>query len=124
MVTYTRKRFDLGDFKRQTERTAGYFHERMKRFQKAFNDSDKDKRLASQECKECFYLAGKIGGAAMSESTCVVCGCDIRSGSTCVDYVCKKCAVAHNLCVACGGDLDMKTGRRKYPIAIAYTEAE
>lgn len=46
------------------------------------------------------------------------CGlCDQRQwfGNTCVDVICENCARTHNLCRHCGGDIEMKERRRKWP---------
>lgn len=74
-------------------------------FQKIVSDSDKAKRLEKQECQCCFYDS-RIGGAAMTDSTCGLCEKTTHFGSTAVDKLCKECAKKHDLCKHCGADIN------------------
>jgi hypothetical protein len=81
----------------------------------ATNDTRKAERLKRHECKACFY-AGRIGGAAMTYRKCMSCGSDELYGSTATDVLCMACAVKHCLCKHCGGDLEMRTRRKEWPV--------
>lgn len=78
------------------------------------NDPRKDERLAQHECKACFY-SSRIGGAAMTTRPCMSCGKVEMYGSTATDVLCMDCAKKHALCKHCGGDLNMKAGRKNWP---------
>ena len=77
-------------------------------------DARKDERVAAQLCKACFY-GSHIGGSAMTHRPCMSCGQDQMYASTYTDVLCKPCAVEGKLCKHCGGDIDMKVGRRNWP---------
>lgn len=66
---------------------------------------DKNKEYSKHvlRCKTCMPKA-KIGGAAMTMSTCVSCGVEIMNPSTAVDLACEKCSIENDKCVICGGD--------------------
>ena len=77
-------------------------------------DSDKKARLEAQECKYCWYInTQRLGGAAITNTNCSVCGKEMVFGSTNVDKVCKECAKEHELCKHCGTDLNMRVRRKK-----------
>lgn len=76
-------------------------------------DSDKKKRIERQECKSCFYLnTGRIGGAAITQKPCDLCGVEMCFGSTCTDRICNQCSKENELCAFCGGDIHMRVLRR------------
>lgn len=77
-------------------------------------DRDKHVRRAVAECQYCYvpYRANRIGGCAMTEAECGLCGTLLQFGNTCVDVLCLDCAKANQLCKHCGGDVDMKRRRR------------
>lgn len=79
------------------------------------NDTRKAERLNRHECKACFY-GGRIGGAAMTTRACMSCGEDQLYGSTSTDALCLPCATKHTLCKRCGGDLEMRTRRKDWPV--------
>lgn len=83
---------------------------------KVTEDSDKAARLERQECKGCFY-SSRMGGAAMTSRDCMCCDKSQLFGSTNTDVLCQPCAVAESLCKHCGGDLELRTQRRKWPAA-------
>lgn len=88
-------------------------------------DSRKTERVEACQCKACFYAhPDRIGGQALTESACGLCGKPLHFSSTCVDALCPECAKAHSLCTHCGGDLEMRTGRRKWPTAVIMPERE
>jgi hypothetical protein len=90
------------------------YDERMESFRRSEEDADKTKRLGKRECKWCFYIySSRMGGAAMTTAPCEGCGNDMGFSSTCTDRFCKDCSVKYDLCKHCGGDIDMRTRRRR-----------
>lgn len=84
------------------------------RMAERFNsDSDKQARKSRHQCKTCWYILGKVGGAAMTVRPCACCAEEQTYGSTCTDVLCLKCAKEHELCAHCGGDIDMRERRKK-----------
>jgi hypothetical protein len=81
---------------------------------KLANDPEKNQRLENCECKACYYMS-RIGCAAMTSRPCGSCGEDRMYGSTNTNALCKPCAVKHNLCKHCGGDLHMRVRRKEWP---------
>lgn len=78
-------------------------------------DNNMKARLAKIECKSCFYLkTGRVGGAAMTQWFCGICGEEQRASSTNHDTICSACAKKHSLCKYCGGDIDLNEDRKKY----------
>lgn len=76
------------------------------------DDIYKKERLDKQECKSCFYIRSKIGGASMTRSSCAICNKSTMYGSTCIDILCEDCAKAHKLCKHCGGDMEDRNRRK------------
>ena len=85
------------------------------------DDTDRKARLERQFCKACFYFT-RMGGAACTTQPCACCASPERYGSTATDVLCKPCAKEHSLCKHCGGDVEMRVGRRKWPVANTPTE--
>lgn len=77
-------------------------------------DSEREARLKAHKCKGCFYYS-RLGGAAMTTRPCACCGKPQQYSSTATDALCADCAETHHLCKGCGGDLEMRTGRRNWP---------
>lgn len=77
-------------------------------------DRYKEARLKSQFCKACFY-SSRIGGQAMTTRPCMSCGSPELYSSTATDKLCLACAQEGNLCKRCGGDIDLRERRRKWP---------
>ena len=75
-------------------------------------DPDRKARLADVQCVVCFYGEGRIGGAAITESSCGACGVGMTFGSTCVDRLCPACARTLKVCRQCGSDLNHVMRRR------------
>lgn len=84
-------------------------------------DARKTERLARLECKACFY-AFRMGGAAMTYRPCMSCSSRELYGSTNTDVLCAPCATAGELCKHCGGDREMRVGRKAWPAA--YSEPQ
>lgn len=78
------------------------------------DDTHKKARLEAHECKGCFYF-DSLGGAAITTQPCACCGIEQTYSSTNTDVLCMACAKEHSLCKHCGGDLDMRPLRRKWP---------
>lgn len=72
-------------------------------------DKRREQRLEKHECKVCFYLKSRIGGAAITKKSCNVCGNAVVHATTCTGVACKECAEALHICTHCGGDLDGRT---------------
>lgn len=87
-------------------RTATAVH-RLRHFEMVVNDTKSAERKDALECRMCFYDS-KIGGAAMTNSNCVICDVDMTFGNTNVDALCTKCAKDHRLCKHCGADVELK----------------
>ena len=79
------------------------------------NDSDKDGRLLRQRCKACHYFTG-IAGQAFTTQPCACCGKPQTYSSRSTDVLCMECAKEHDLCKHCGGDIEMRTQRRDWPV--------
>ena len=72
-------------------------------------DTNRDKRLEKQLCLTCYYLrAGIVAGQAFTEYTCRICGEKQMHPNTNTPKICKPCAVENDLCVKCGGGVDIK----------------
>ena len=79
-------------------------------------DKDKKARIENCLCKNCFYINNaRIGGAAMTDRECGICSLLMHFASTCTDDLCLTCSKRNGLCRRCGGDIDMKIRRKKYP---------
>jgi len=90
-----------------------YTLEKIESSKKAEIDSDRKNRLKERLCKYCYYLRGEvIACAAMTTTTCQICGKEMLFGSTHTDKVCTDCAKNHKLCKQCLADVDFKTRRK------------
>lgn len=108
-----RRKVDASSIYSATSNAARYIE--IYREKVAIFDADEKKveRLEKQQCKVCFYMAGRLGGAAMTKARCGLCDNVKMFSSTCVDILCIECAKKNNLCVHCGGDIDMKHRRNR-----------
>lgn len=84
----------------------------FKRAQDAVADTKREQRLKARECPTCYYLRGRIGGAAFTNSTCKGCGVTIVNPSTATDKYCAACSKEHRICRYCGADLELKNRRK------------
>lgn len=114
-MNFPARKMDVVAMVSATGMACNFINDVLDRADRLRTDSARADRLAKQECKSCFYVAGKIGGAAMTNSSCGLCGKPLMFGSTCIDAICPECAKEHSLCKHCGGDLEMRIGRRKWP---------
>lgn len=108
-------RFDKYSMVNASSLAKYYVEEALRRADNIRLDSDMVERLSLQECKACFYVMGRIGGAAVTTQPCACCGVNQSYGSTCTDALCLNCAKEYSLCKHCGGDLDMRERRRSWP---------
>jgi hypothetical protein len=109
------KPFDICRFVYETTRAKRRVEDHVRRVTAILSDSGHEERREHQECKSCFYIDGRLGGSAITHTQCGLCGKELVFSSTCVDAVCPECAAKHSLCRHCGGDLNMRVGRRKWP---------
>lgn len=80
-------------------------------------DPEKEKRLKVHECAPCFYGArgyGRVAGSAMTHWNCGICEREGLASSTHTPKLCCDCGKTHALCTNCGGDLELREGRRKF----------
>jgi hypothetical protein len=85
----------------------GHILERAKTLQ---TDTEKQERLKQQECVVCYY-SQKVGGSAMTNSSCKNCEKEMLFASTYTDELCIECAIGESLCKHCGADIELKIRR-------------
>lgn len=71
------------------------------------SDPSREHRLKEQKCKVCHYNVGTIAGQAFTAYTCAECGKESSHSNTDVPSLCKECAVKMQLCLKCGGTLNL-----------------
>lgn len=109
-------RLDVVAMVRATENAADYVANTIARADAARNDSDRTARREKSLCPCCYYIErSRAGGASITHQPCALCGADQSYGSTATDALCLPCAREHSLCKRCGGDLEMRPRRRKWP---------
>lgn len=79
-------------------------------------DAGRERRLADQRCAACYYFP-RVAGQAFTDQPCACCGIEQTYSSTDTDALCITCAVVHDLCKHCGGDLNMDSTRSHWPEA-------
>jgi hypothetical protein len=97
---------DKRDPKKMREHNATRVQMRCRPVDEFRADTRKEERLAELECLYCFYMAGRIGGCAMTTANCGECQKEMLFGSTCVDYACPECAKKNSICKHCGAEMD------------------
>jgi len=71
-------------------------------------DGERDKRLAERRCRACYYIPkGAIVGHGFTRWGCIYCDHTDEHHNTGVPRCCDACSDELNLCVECGGTLDM-----------------
>ena len=108
-----RRTIDAGSIQNATYLASSHVDGIRQRLGRFDADEKKAERLEKQQCKVCFYMAGRLGGAAMTKAQCGLCDNVKLFSSTCVDILCVDCARKAKLCVHCGGDVDMKNRRNR-----------
>lgn len=98
---------------RRTHENLRYANDLLWKADSFQNDVMRRERRSDGQCRYCYYLSSKIGGAAMTRGACGICGKERTFGSTCVDVLCKECADRYSLCVHCGADRELRPRRRK-----------
>lgn len=63
-------------------------------------------RQAQQQCRACFYMYRRIGGAALTPFTCTVCGQEAIAATTAIPCLCADCAHTQAWCAICGAVMD------------------
>lgn len=97
---------------RATDTAIQYGESIVQRALEFMRDDKRKQRLAEAECKTCFYVNNqRIGGSAMTSRPCGICEIPQMYGSTATDKLCVACAVKHQLCKQCGGDLLLRPRR-------------
>lgn len=103
-----KRKFDLATVMSATGMNQLHLREMRKRLEDHDNDIDKKLRLEKGECKFCFYMRRKVGGAAMTNKPCNSCGEMQTYPSTCTGAVCKECGKKYRVYTHCGGDINGK----------------
>lgn len=103
---------DTVSVQRATDHAKYYVETTAEQLMRYWQDPERKDRLASGECRFCFYMMrGRIGGAAMTSRPCAVCEKDVIYGSTNTDVLCLPCATEHQLCKHCGADALLRPRR-------------
>ncbi len=82
---------------------------------KLINDPERGARLKKGLCISCYYSSHTVAGQAITSRACMSCGKTQTYSSTATDALCHPCAVDHDLCKKCGGDVYLRTRRKKWP---------
>jgi|GEM_PF-1730318 len=104
----------------KTDRALHHLEETVSRAREAAEDLRRQERLQKGECRSCFYLVGRIGGAVVTSRPCGLCGEEMLFANTCTDVLCPSCSKSHSLCRHCGADLELRPRRRNF----AFVEDE
>ena len=97
-----------------TDRNHDHAQSMMTRILAWAADLQKKDRKAKGYCRYCWYInKERIGGQAMTQRACGVCGQEQWYGSTATDVMCSGCAIANDLCKQCGADI-FDRPRRKF----------
>lgn len=113
-MKFPQRTLDRVALENATYRSKRYYEDVLQKADAASTDAMRRERLDACQCKTCFYLTGRFGGAACSERPCANCGTPVTHGSTDVDVLCHDCAKELGLCCHCGSDVELKM-RRKWP---------
>lgn len=113
-MDYPAKKMDAYSVLFQGSMHADHLRSVIRKAKAAEFDEDRVERLKRSLCKVCHYLSSQIGGAAMSDQACGICGKRQVYGSTYTDALCMDCAKEHALCKHCGADRELRPNRRKF----------
>jgi len=76
--------------------------------ERAWLDSDREKRVAQQQCRWCWYArTSDIAGQAFTDRTCGHCQVPQTYATTATNPLCQPCAKELGLCVRCCADIDL-----------------
>lgn len=103
------KKFDLEDVRFRTSIQKDW----LDKCKKYFDDPDKIKRLAEQECVVCYYTS-RIAGQAFTNANCKLCDVVMQFHTTATDRLCIACAKEHSLCKHCGADIHYRKRNKIY----------
>ena len=106
-------KIDTNSVQDQTDFARAYIDSTIQRALQYATDPEKKIRLKEGYCVRCYYAGSRIGGAAITQRPCGVCGTKMMFGSTATDSVCPPCAIKWDLCRQCGADLRLRP-RRKF----------
>jgi hypothetical protein len=88
-------------------------HDFIARGLEAANDGKKAERLSACKCIYCFYLnRGRLVGHGFTAWKCLACDFEGQHSNTGVPRYCETCSAELNLCIECGGDLEMRYRRK------------
>lgn len=111
---------NVPNMQRATARSRHLVDGHIRLAQAMANDERHVQRKAIHWCVACFYPP-TMSGQACTSRACMSCGVEKMYGNTATDVLCMDCATAHALCKHCGGDLQMREGRRKWPEPVVGT---
>ncbi|MDA8376108.1 MAG: hypothetical protein M0Z50_03340 [Planctomycetia bacterium] len=111
-----RRKMDVANMVASTKLSQSRLDATLKLAAKFQEDPQKTERLAASLCIPCFYSSA-LGGAAITQEPCMCCGAVQIYGSTNTDALCMDCAQETHLCKHCGGDVELRTGRKNWPRA-------
>lgn len=101
-MEYPPKKFSLATVIHASGMNNSHMRDFRKKIDNFDDDPNKKARLEKRECKFCFYVRGRIGGAAMTTKLCDCCAVGVLYGSTCTGSVCKDCSKEYRVCTHCG----------------------
>jgi len=86
-----------------------HFEDYLRRGERAREDAQKHQRIASRECRYCYYVSHDLAGQAFTEWQCMSCVETQMHSNTAVPKLCDKCADNLEACVRCGGSREWQT---------------
>lgn len=110
-----RKVVDAAFVTRRTHEALHHVKHYVDMARKLTTDPDQERRLQQLNCAPCHYIS-RMAGQAFTKWHCGVCGKEGMHHNTATPAVCNECAKEHDLCGRCGGDREMRPGRRKFPL--------
>lgn len=113
-MRHSRRKLDCYAVQFETSMRSSHLRDFLKSATAASFDEDRVERLKRSECRVCFYLSGRIGGAAMTSTQCGICDKVTTYGNTNTDVLCTDCAKKHKLCRHCGADVELRPSRRDF----------
>jgi len=112
-VNYKQKKLTQSDIIWSTERAKDQIDYYSKKALLCLMDKEKGVRQTEALCPLCYYESGRIGGSAMTTTSCSICEKEIHFSNTCTDKLCKTCALGHGLCMHCGAMVNLKIPRKQ-----------